>query len=141
MPLSVGLVRETVKIIREEKLPDPAKTGSAGSFFKNPVVPAQVYENVVRKAQSLKGSDVKVPHFDLENSMVKIPAAWLIDCCGLKGSSLGGASLWPTQSLVIVNTDGKATPQDILDLEAKIVTTVENTFGITLTPEVDHINH
>lgn len=139
MPLSVGLVRETVKVIREGKLPDPSKTGSAGSFFKNPVVPSEVYENVVRKAQSLRGSDVKVPHFDLENSMVKIPAAWLIDCSGLKGSSVGGASLWPAQPLVIVNTEGKATPGDILALEAKIVSTVENTFGITLTPEVDHI--
>lgn len=139
MPLSVSLVRETVKIIREEKLPDPSKIGSAGSFFKNPVVPADVYERVVLKAQSLRGSDVKVPHFDLDDSMVKIPAAWLIDCCGLKGASLGGASLWPTQPLVIVNTHGEAEPEDILALEAKIVSTVESTFGITLTPEVDHI--
>lgn len=144
MPLTPMLVRNTVRIIREAKLPDPKKTGSAGSFFKNPVVSAEIYAGVEAAAVKLSTanggpSEVKVPHFDLPDAMVKVPAAWLIDRCALKGSAVGGAAVWEKQPLVIVNATGKATPEDVLALEKKIIDTVRDTFGITLSPEVDHI--
>lgn len=132
MPISPSLVRDTVKIIRESKLPDPSKVGSAGSFFKNPVVSREKYGQVAAAAG-------EVPHYDLPDGTVKIPAAWLIESCGLKGLELGKAAVWSRQPLVIVNAHGEATPEDILNLEAHIVEKVKDTFGITLAPEVDHI--
>ncbi len=139
LELTPMLVRDTVRIIRDEKLPDPAKVGSAGSFFKNPVVENCIYESVVVKAIAEKGNDVKVPHFDLDGGMVKIPAAWLIDFCGFKGKTLGGAAVWQSQPLVIVNASGNATPEEIIGLERQIISEVKEKFGIELHPEVDHI--
>lgn len=137
--LTPMLVRDTVRIIRDEKLPNPDKVGSAGSFFKNPVVSADTYDKVVEIARGRGGAEAKVPHYDLEDGSVKIPAAWMIEFCGFKGRKNGGASVWEKQPLVIVNTAGKASPQDILNLEKDIIDTVERTFGVRLHPEVDHI--
>lgn len=142
MPLSPMLVRDTVRIIRDEKLPDPAKVGSAGSFFKNPVVSREVYDAVVEavaKAKGMAADEVKVPHYDLEDGSVKIPAAFLIELCGFKGMAHGGAAVWDKQPLVLVNASGKATAAEILELENMIIDKIRNVFGITLSPEVDHI--
>lgn len=134
LPLTPMLVRETVMVIREEKLPDVKKTGSAGSFFKNPVVSAEIYEEVKNRTDG--GS---VPHYDLPDGGIKIPAAWLIDSCGLKGACRGGAQVWGKQPLVIVNATGRATASDILSLEKHITDTVREKYGIILEPEVEHI--
>lgn len=134
LPLTPMLVRETVLVIREEKLPDIRKTGSAGSFFKNPVVGGEKFGEVKKLA-----GGAEVPHYDLPDGGVKIPAAWLIDSCGLKGCRRGGAGVWDRQPLVIVNADGRATASDILSLEKHITDTVRDRYGITLEPEVEHI--
>jgi len=139
LPVRPQLVRDTVKIIRECKLPNPAKVGSAGSFFKNPVVSAGAYEKVLAVVRSSRGESSQVPHFDLPDGSVKVPAAFLIEFCGLKGAECGGAALWQNQPLVLVNVRGKASADDILSLEKKIVDKVEAVFGISLVPEVDHI--
>jgi len=139
LPVNPQLVRDTVKIIREVKLPNPRKVGSAGSFFKNPVVGADVYEKALAVVSSSRGEGAQMPHYDLPDGSVKIPAAFLIDFCGLKSASVGGAALWQNQPLVIVNTNGKASSEDILALEKIIVDKVAATFGIKLVPEVDHI--
>lgn len=119
-------VRGAVLAVRADKLPDPAVVGSAGSFFRNPEVPAK-----------LLGDDM--PRYALANGLYKVPAAWLIDHAGLKGAAVGGASLWPSQPLVIVNTCGTATAADVLGLEKMIVESVRDTFNITLQPEVEHL--
>ena len=139
MPLNPMLVRDTVKIIRENKLPNPDRVGSAGSFFKNPVVSADTFKQVEAVAVDVFGQDAAVPHFDLPGSMVKIPAAWLIESCGLKGAREGGAAVWEKQALVIVNASSKASPSDVLSLEKRIVDAVWERFSIKLQPEVDHI--
>lgn len=133
------LVRDTVRIIREEKLPDPAKVGSAGSFFKNPVVSADKFSEICATACEKQGPGTKVPHYDLADGTVKVPAAWMIEFCGFKGRSKGGAAVWEKQPLVIVNASGKALPQDILELEREIIEKIRLTFGVELHPEVDHI--
>lgn len=125
-------VRDAIIRIRREKLPDPAVTGSAGSFFKNPVVAREVFDRI--------SPDGSAPHFDLPGGMVKIPAAWLIDQCGLRGASHGGAAVHEKQPLVIINATGKASPEEVLTLEKKIISEVENKFGITLQPEVVHVS-
>ena len=70
---------------------------------------------------------------------VKIPAAWLIEQCGLKGYSEGNAAVYHKQPLVIVNATGEATPDEILSLEQKVIDSVWNRFSIRLSPEVEHI--
>ncbi|MBD5369139.1 MAG: UDP-N-acetylmuramate dehydrogenase [Bacteroides sp.] len=126
-------VRRTVMEVRDSKLPRPEITGSAGSFFKNPVISREDFEALKTRL----GNDT-IPHFDQPDG-IKIPAAWLIDKAGCKGMTSGGASVWQSQPLVIVNADGNATPSDILDLEKAVVKAVEEFSGITLIPEVQHI--
>ena len=136
--LTPALIRQTIIDIRNSKLPRVEELGSAGSFFCNPIVPRDVYERVLSIARSERGDDAVVPHFDLPEG-VKIPAAWLIDTCGLKGAVQGGAAVYRNQPLVIVNASGEATPDDILALERHVIDTVRSKYGITLHPEVEHI--
>ena len=124
-------VRDAVSEIRRRKLPDPEQTGSAGSFFKNPVVSAEEFARI--------SPDGGAPHYLLPDGSVKIPAAWLIDSCGLKGAEQGGARVYREQPLVIVNASGAATPEDVLALERRIVNEVKERFGVELHPEVEHI--
>lgn len=135
-------MREEVLRLRNSKLPDPAITGSAGSFFKNPVIAREQYGQLCR----LKGIEIPghmVDHSSANGSSatpgVKLSAAWLIDKAGCKDFTSGGAALWPTQPLVIVNANGNATGADVVALEKRIIDAVESSFGITLEPEVIHI--
>ena len=127
-------IRNAVIGIRRTKLPDPEDLGSAGSFFKNPVISATDFLRVIEAA----GTD-NVPHYVLDGGMIKVPAAWLIDSCGLKGEKEGGAAVYDRQPLVIVNASGNASPEDVLELERRIVATVHAKFGVTLHPEVEHL--
>lgn len=131
-------VRDTIIDIRKEKLPSVDLYGSAGSFFKNPIVSQTEYESFNKRVAAIFGCETAAPAFKTANGY-KLSAAWLIDKAGLKGFSHKGAATWNTQPLVIVNMSGKASPSDVLDLEKIIVTRVQNLFGITLSPEVEHI--
>ena len=123
--------REEIIQTRMAKLPTVGETGSAGSFFMNPFVPEE-------KANELLAQYPDMPHFPVEGERVKIPAAWLIEQCGWKGKTLGGAQVWPKQPLVIVNAN-HATPDDIIALAAAISKSVKDKFGIELHPEVNYI--
>ena len=133
-------VREAIIGIRNAKLPDPAQIGSAGSFFKNPVISREHFERIVA-AECPPSAPGKgpVPHYDLPDGTVKVPAAWLIDQCGFRGKVLGGAQVYEKQPLVIVNASGSASPEDVLALENQIIAAVQERYEITLHPEVDHI--
>jgi UDP-N-acetylmuramate dehydrogenase len=130
--LTPGQLREAIIKIRRQKLPDPAEIGNAGSFFKNPVMPRRQYEAIVQ-------TEGEVPHYDFPDEMVKVPAAWMIERCGFKGKRLGGAQVYEKQPLVIINANGEADAQDILDLEKQIITEVKRRFGVELHPEVEHV--
>ena len=134
-----SLVRDVILGIRGSKLPDPAVAGNAGSFFKNPVVPRSSYDIVENYAKSRYGADYEVPHFDAGSGFIKIPAAWLIEQCGWKGYREGNVGVYEKQPLVLVNVTGKASPDEVVALEHKIVMSVQNLFGITLHPEVEHV--
>ena len=125
-------VREAVIKIREAKLPSVELVGSAGSFFKNPVVSPLQFTKISEGYEN-------VPHYIKTGGFIKVPAAWMIEQCGLKGASVGGAQVYEKQPLVIINKDDKATPQDVLALEKKVIDEVKNRFGVELTPEVEHI--
>lgn len=125
-------VREAVIKIREAKLPSVEIVGSAGSFFKNPVVSPLQFTKISEGYEN-------VPNYIQTGGFIKVPAAWMIEQCGLKGASVGGAQVYEKQPLVIINKDDKATPQDVLALEKKVIDEVKNRFGVELTPEVEHI--
>lgn len=126
-------VRQAVIEIRNTKLPDPDVTGSAGSFFKNPVITIEEFERLKAK---MKCDDI--PHY-VQPDGIKVPAAWLIERAGFKGFEMGNAAVWHLQPLVIVNKTGNATPDEIIALENRIVAEVNRMSGITLIPEVLHI--
>ena len=132
-------IRKTIIKIRKEKLPEPSVMGSAGSFFKNPVISAEHFARIEAAAKAEHGADVKVPHYDLPDGTVKIPAAWMIEQCGWKGKRSGGAAVYDKQPLVIVNYTGEAYPEEIIGLERRIIASVKSKFDIVLHPEVDHI--
>ena len=79
-----------------------------------------------------------MPHFPSSQG-VKIPAAWLIEQCGWKGKTLGGAQVWPRQPLVIVNAEGKASSDDIINLAKQVSDSVFERFNIRINPEVNYI--
>ena len=148
-----SLIRKVIIKIRKEKLPEPSVMGSAGSFFKNPVISADHFARIEAAAKAELGTDYKVPHYIVETSgrhceeqddvaichMVKVPAAWLIEQCGWKGKRSGGAAVYDKQPLVLVNYTGEAYPEEIIGLERRIIASVKAKFDIVLHPEVEHI--
>lgn len=129
--VTLHTLREAIIRIRKKKLPEVDELGSAGSFFKNPVVSHKVYEQIAERYD-------RVPHYDLPDG-VKIPAAWLIEQCGWKGKMHGGAQCYEKQPLILVNT-GNAKAKDIIELAEAICQSVMEKFGITISPEVNYIN-
>ena len=128
---TIADVRKAIAGIRASKLPDPAVTGNAGSFFKNPVIPLDHYLHLKDVWQS-------IPSYTVDENHVKVPAAWLIEQCGWKGRSLGRAAVHDRQALVLVNLGG-ATGHEVMALAARITADVERTFGIQIFPEVNYI--
>ncbi|HXC06540.1 MAG TPA: UDP-N-acetylmuramate dehydrogenase [Bacteroidia bacterium] len=129
--LTLAAVSEAVCAIRRSKLPDPAITGNAGSFFKNPEIDASL-------AGTLKKAFPEMVSYSLENGRVKLAAGWLIEACGWKGKTLGRAGVHPLQALVLVNT-GQATGNEIYELSSRILESVQQKFGVTLEREVNMI--
>jgi UDP-N-acetylmuramate dehydrogenase len=104
-------MRDIIISIRQEKLPDPAVLGNAGSFFKNPEITYEEYSALTEKYPDLRG-------FDTGKSM-KLYAGWLIEKCGWKGKKIGNVGTYHRQALVIVNHGG-ATGKEILDFASEI---------------------
>jgi UDP-N-acetylmuramate dehydrogenase len=121
------LVRDIVMEIRNQKLPDPTKTGNAGSFFKNPVVSKAQFELIRHDYPDVKYYPV--------DDLVKIPAGWLIEKAGWKAYRVGDAGVHPKQALVLVNY-GMAGPDEILKLAEQIREDIQYKFGIELEMEV-----
>lgn len=129
--VTLSTIRNVVIAIRQAKLPDPAIQGNAGSFFMNPVIDRSLYEGLLEEYPDM-------PHYDVDESHVKIPAAWMIDQCGWKGHSLGRAGVHDKQALVLVNRGG-ATGSEIIMLSQAVRQSVKDKFGIDIHPEVNFI--
>lgn len=124
-------LRDMIIEIRQNKLPDPKEIGSAGSFFMNPVVSQDVFENLI-------GQYPNMPHYAVSNG-IKIPAGWMIEQCGWKGKNLGPAGVYSKQALVLVNLGG-ATGADIVRLSDAVRKDVKAKFGIDIHPEANFID-
>lgn len=124
-------LRQVIIDIRNAKLPDPKVQGNAGSFFMNPVVSRQKYEELAAQYPNM-------PHYTVDAQHEKIPAGWMIEQCGWKGKALGRAGVHDKQALVLVNLGG-ATGQEIVDLCETIRKDVSDKFGIDIHPEVNII--
>ena len=156
--------REEIIATRMAKLPTVGEVGSAGSFFMNPFVPEEKVNELLKLYPDMPHYPVGAPsvnqrsvcdgesggtscpvdlaeryqHHNLVAEREKIPAAWLIEQCGWKGKTLGGAQVWPKQPLVIVNANN-ASAKDIMELAAAVSTSVKEKFGIDIHPEVNYI--
>lgn len=117
-------VSRAICTIRREKLPDPAVLGNAGSFFKNPLVSADL------------ASQLRVQHADLvaypqADGQVKLAAGWLIEHAGWKGFRDGDAGVHQQQALVLVNY-GTATGAQLLALARRIQADIQARFAVAL---------
>ncbi|MCR4774230.1 MAG: UDP-N-acetylmuramate dehydrogenase [Prevotella sp.] len=122
-------LRETIISIRRNKLPEPSVEGNAGSFFMNPIVSREKY-------QQLAEAYPNMPHYFIDAEHEKIPAGWMIEKCGWKGKTLGRAGVYEKQALILVNKGG-ATGEEIVTLCRTIQHDVKEKFGIDIYPEVN----
>lgn len=121
-------ISDIVSSIRKSKLPDPKIIGNAGSFFKNSYINKE-------KLAELQKSYPEIPYF-IEDELIKIPTAWLIETCGFKGKLFGNIGVHDKQSLILVNHGG-GKGEEIRDLAYHIMAEVDKKFGIKIEPEVN----
>jgi UDP-N-acetylmuramate dehydrogenase len=126
---SIKDVSQAVINIRKSKLPDPTVLGNAGSFFKNPVVPEAVLDEIRCTYQ-------KVPSYPAVEGTVKLAAGWLIEQAGWKGKRFGAVGVHDLQALVLVNY-GSGTGKEVYDLSQAIIEDIQQKFGVILEREVN----
>jgi UDP-N-acetylmuramate dehydrogenase len=128
---SIKDVSDAVIEIRNSKLPNPKEIGNAGSFFKNPIVSKDKFEDILKEYND-------IPSYPLDDNSVKVPAGWLIEKAGWKGKRVGNCGSHVRQALVMVNYGG-ASGEEIMNLAMEIKKDVKDKFGIELSPEVNFI--
>jgi UDP-N-acetylmuramate dehydrogenase len=119
-----GQIFDAVCAIRRAKLPDPARLGNAGSFFKNPVVNQTIRNEILDEFP-------EIVSYPLEDGNYKLAAAWMIDACGWKGRALGRAAVDARHALVLVNRGG-ASGGEIVALAEAVRAAVQQKFGVGL---------
>jgi UDP-N-acetylmuramate dehydrogenase len=126
-------VRQAVMEIRMGKLPDWKLWGTAGSFFKNPIITEEQFVDLKKRYPGLPG-------FPEPDSMMKISLAWILDkVCNLKGMTIGNVHIYEKQALVVVATPG-ATSKEVLELTQKIQSIVKEKVGLVIEAEVEWVN-
>lgn len=122
-------LREAVVGIRKRKFPDLKVHGTAGSFFKNPIVSKKKFEELKKKYP-------EIPSYNISDNKIKIPLAWVIDkICNLKGYREGNVGVFSKQAIVLVNYGG-ATSKEVEKVYQKIKKTVKQKTGINIEMEV-----
>lgn len=124
-------ISKAVISIRQSKLPDPKEIGNAGSFFKNPIIPMQQFNELTERYPD-------IPHYKINDDLVKVPAGWLIDQAGWKGKTFGHFGVHKKQALVLVNYEN-AKGSEIFDLSESILQDIQNRYGVLLEREVNII--
>lgn len=129
---SLQELAQTIKEIRDSKLPNPATLPNAGSFFKNP----EILESEFIKLQA-NYPDIKF-FPGSKAGFIKVPAGWLIEQAGFKGKRFGDLAMYEKQALILVNY-GKASASEALEHIKRVQTGVQEKFAINLEPEVNII--
>lgn len=125
-------VRNAVIEIRAHKLPDWTRIGTAGSFFKNPIIRREHYLKLQKQYPD-------VPGFVVDDHMIKVPLGWILDkVCGLKGYKEGAVGTYEKQALVLVHYGGGKS-SDVAKLSSYIAEIVQARTGISIEPEVEFI--
>jgi len=127
--LTIQNVRDKIIEIRNSKLPDPKLLANAGSFFKNPVINIKIAKKIKEKYNDFK-------YYQINESMVKISAAWLIEKSGWKGHKEKNIGVYNKHALVLVNYSSE-NGKDIKMLSNKIKESVLEKFNIILEKEVN----
>lgn len=130
---TLSQIRMAILEIRRNKFPDLLHEGTAGSFFKNPVLPAV-------QAHRLQKQYPEMPLFTLpESTDIKIPLAWFLDyrhgIIDMRNMKVGGARMYEKQFLVLV-VQTKSSSNDVKELAHRVTQTVQEKIGITIEPEV-----
>ncbi|MFA6554510.1 MAG: UDP-N-acetylmuramate dehydrogenase [Candidatus Paceibacterota bacterium] len=130
---SILEVRNAVIEIRGNKLPDWKMWGTAGSFFKNPIIKTKQYDDLKKKFPDLPG-------FVEPNGMIKIPLGWILDkICNFKGQFFGHVGVYEKQALVIVTRPG-ASSTEVVELTKKMQDKVKEKTGLIIEAEVEWVN-
>lgn len=129
--LDAMTLRRIIIDMRQAKLPDTKVLGNAGSFFMNPIISRVQYTDLLAQYPDM-------PHYDVDENRVKVPAGWLIEHSGWKGRKLGQAGVYEKQALVLVNHGG-CTGEDIVRLSDAVRKDVSEKYGIEIHPEVNFI--
>lgn len=122
-------VSKAIISIRSSKLPDPKELGNAGSFFKNPVISQQQFDELIHV-------NPLIPNYPQKDGSIKLAAGWLIEQCGWKGKRVGNTGSHAKQALVLVNY-GDATGNEVYQLALDIQSSVKQKFGVDIQPEVN----
>lgn len=141
--MSLVKLREIVAIIRERKLPDPSTVANNGSFFQNPILPRDQYDELASLHPEIEQTPAgwpQPPRWFLDDGSVKLSAGWLMDQAGFKAvhDDETGMATWQHQSLVLVNEHASKSA-DLLRFKQKIVDAVQQKFGVTLVQEPEFI--
>ena len=121
-------IREAVLGIRKSKFPDISQMGTAGSFFKNPIVAAEVFKEM---DAGMPG----IPHFALPDGRIKVSLGYILEKLGWKGIRKGNAGVFERQALVLINL-GNASSGEIRELATQIMDDVYKKIGVQITPEI-----
>jgi len=124
-------VSKVISEIRVSKLPDPSTIGNSGSFFKNPIIEYEQFEN-------LQSAFSDIVYYPIQSDKIKLAAGWLIEQCGWKGLKVGNTGTWKNQALVLVN-NGNATGREVYDFSETIIKSVYEKFGVLIEREVNII--
>ena len=122
-------IRDAVVAIRAQKFPDIRSIGTAGSFFKNPIISQSQYD-------TLRARYPELPGFPFGEGMVKVPIAWILDhVLMVKGLRARAVGAWNAQPLVLVNYGG-ASCADVDAFARMLEVRVREETGIILEREV-----
>jgi UDP-N-acetylmuramate dehydrogenase len=137
---SLEEIRKTIKTIRDRKFPFPAESieGNAGSFFKNSLLTEDQYANLERQFEENLPEHLerlKSIRARSEGSEIKIPSAFILEACDLKGFRRGNVQLNPTQPVVVLNVTGEATADEVLSVVKEVRSIVESKTGLHLYTE------
>ena len=128
-------VANVIITIREGKLPDRKKIGTAWSFFKNPVIEKEQFEKLLLKYPQLKWNEIQISEFWIQHSAFKLSAGQLIELAGYKGKQEWSVATYEKHALIIVNKGG-ASGTEIRAFAQSIQKKVYELFGMKLEPEV-----